>query len=382
MSHKLKELLKGIRFSLVGLAAVFLLFSCAAPVLKPWDDSIRQGIRMEFTDEDQEENRIGGTVYLRNAPRPDPTFTHYLIYWSSSATEAGKGARLAQVPVAISGEVLYQVPSGTPLAGQYFLLFLIDKERKELFSGVQLKIEDKFLTAEEKAAIAAEEARKAEEAKIAEPPPVAEEPVKTEDVAVADEIPKTEATGVAAEEPKVEAVSVGKEEPVGVEDASVAEEEPVKEEAPVKAEAVSVAEEAPVKAETASVVEEEPVKVEEASSESVIQALIIDHVRFDFDRSELKADYKTMLDERFGPVENKAELMILIEGHADERGSNEYNLALGERRAYAVKAYLISLGLSPDNIDVISYGEEKPLDPRHNEEAWAKNRRAETTIED
>jgi peptidoglycan-associated lipoprotein len=66
---------------------------------------------------------------------------------------------------------------------------------------------------------------------------------------------------------------------------------------------------------------------------------------------------------------------IQIEGHCDERGTNEYNLALGERRANSAKKYLISLGMPADQISTISYGEEKPLDPGHNEEAWAKNRR-------
>ena len=73
-------------------------------------------------------------------------------------------------------------------------------------------------------------------------------------------------------------------------------------------------------------------------------------------------------------------MKIQIEGHCDERGTIEYNLALGERRANSAKNYLISLGISPDRISTISYGEEKPLDPGHNEEAWAKNRRAHTII--
>jgi len=69
-----------------------------------------------------------------------------------------------------------------------------------------------------------------------------------------------------------------------------------------------------------------------------------------------------------------------VEGHCDERGTNEYNLALGERRANAAKRYLLSLGISSDRISSISYGEEKPLDPGHNEEAWAKNRRGHFII--
>jgi peptidoglycan-associated lipoprotein len=72
--------------------------------------------------------------------------------------------------------------------------------------------------------------------------------------------------------------------------------------------------------------------------------------------------------------------MITIEGHADERGTPEYNLALGERRANAVKNYLVSLGVSPDRVRTISYGKEFPFDPGHDESAWAKNRRGHFVI--
>ena len=67
---------------------------------------------------------------------------------------------------------------------------------------------------------------------------------------------------------------------------------------------------------------------------------------------------------------------LLIEGHCDERGTSEYNIALGERRATAVMTYLVSLGIKKANLSTVSFGKEKPLDPGHNEDAWAKNRRA------
>jgi peptidoglycan-associated lipoprotein len=72
--------------------------------------------------------------------------------------------------------------------------------------------------------------------------------------------------------------------------------------------------------------------------------------------------------------------VVTIEGHCDERGTSEYNLALGERRAVAVKTYLASLGISPDRVRTVSYGKEFPFDPGHNEEAWASNRRAHFVI--
>jgi peptidoglycan-associated lipoprotein len=72
---------------------------------------------------------------------------------------------------------------------------------------------------------------------------------------------------------------------------------------------------------------------------------------------------------------------VVVEGHADERGTREYNLALGARRAEAVRSYLIGLGIDPARIDTISYGEERPAVAGSNEEAWARNRRAVTRIE-
>ena len=87
-------------------------------------------------------------------------------------------------------------------------------------------------------------------------------------------------------------------------------------------------------------------------------------------------------------IEKKAQFLkqhpdqkTLIEGHCDERGSVEYNLALGERRAAAVRNQLISFGVDPDRIQTVSYGKERPVDPAHTEEAWAKNRRAQFVLE-
>ena len=71
-----------------------------------------------------------------------------------------------------------------------------------------------------------------------------------------------------------------------------------------------------------------------------------------------------------------------IEGHCDERGTRDYNLALGERRAHATKDYLVSLGVSADRLSTVSYGKERPIDPASNEDAWAKNRRAVTVTID
>ncbi|MCX7816711.1 MAG: peptidoglycan-associated lipoprotein Pal [Syntrophales bacterium] len=103
-------------------------------------------------------------------------------------------------------------------------------------------------------------------------------------------------------------------------------------------------------------------------------------INFDFDKYNIRPDAREILKEHAEWLMKNPEVRILIEGHCDERGTNEYNLALGEKRANETKKYLIELGISADRIETISYGEERPLDPRHCEEAWAKNRRAHFVI--
>ena len=103
-------------------------------------------------------------------------------------------------------------------------------------------------------------------------------------------------------------------------------------------------------------------------------------VFFDFDSSTLRQDTKAALDANHAFLTANTNVEIQIEGHCDERGAIEYNLALGERRANSAKKYLVSLGIPESRISTISYGKERPLDPAHNEEAWAKNRRAHTIV--
>lgn len=103
-------------------------------------------------------------------------------------------------------------------------------------------------------------------------------------------------------------------------------------------------------------------------------------IHFDFDRAVLREDAKEILRKKSAWLLDNLSIGILIEGHCDERGTTEYNLALGERRAASAKSYLISRGVDINRITTISYGEERPLDPGRNEEAWAKNRRAHFVI--
>ena len=87
-----------------------------------------------------------------------------------------------------------------------------------------------------------------------------------------------------------------------------------------------------------------------------------------------------MLKKRAEWLQNNPEAMSTIEGHCDERGTSEYNLALGDRRATSAKNFLVDLGISASRLTTISYGEERPIDPGQNEDAWAKNRRCHFTI--
>jgi peptidoglycan-associated lipoprotein len=107
---------------------------------------------------------------------------------------------------------------------------------------------------------------------------------------------------------------------------------------------------------------------------------VLSDVFFDFDKSTLTDEAKQTLAEDARQLNDAGSMAFTIEGHCDERGTNAYNLALGERRANAAKEYLVSMGVAAARITTISYGEEKPFDPGHNEAAWAKNRRAHFVV--
>jgi peptidoglycan-associated lipoprotein len=97
---------------------------------------------------------------------------------------------------------------------------------------------------------------------------------------------------------------------------------------------------------------------------------------FDFDKYDIRANDAKTLDANASWLKSNADHLVLIEGHCDERGTNEYNLALGERRAKAAMNYLVSQGVQANRITIISYGEERPVCAEHNEACWAKNRRS------
>ena len=115
-------------------------------------------------------------------------------------------------------------------------------------------------------------------------------------------------------------------------------------------------------------------------SQQDLVANVGDRVFFDFDKSDLRPASQTTLERQAAWLKRFPDLNVTVEGHCDERGTREYNLALGERRANAVKDFLIAQGIDPRRIRTISYGKERPVALGSNEAAWAQNRRGVTVI--
>jgi peptidoglycan-associated lipoprotein len=105
------------------------------------------------------------------------------------------------------------------------------------------------------------------------------------------------------------------------------------------------------------------------------------NIYFEFDKALIKEDSKAVLGKHANWLKANNAVNVTVAGHCDERGTTEYNLALGQRRADAAAKYLSNLGVAKKRIKTVSYGKEKPLDPGHNEEAWAKNRRDDFVIQ-
>lgn len=96
---------------------------------------------------------------------------------------------------------------------------------------------------------------------------------------------------------------------------------------------------------------------------------------FEFDRSDIKPEFRLPLMAHARFLASNPGMKVLIEGHCDERGTKEYNMALGERRAKSLERFLVVNGVASNQIEVLSYGEEQPMDPGHTEDSWSKNRR-------
>src|SRR3989442_600114 len=115
-----------------------------------------------------------------------------------------------------------------------------------------------------------------------------------------------------------------------------------------------------------------------AAPQPSLDELFLKEVRdayFDYDEADIRPDAREALSKTADFLKNYPQIKVTIEGHCDERGSTEYNLGLGDRRASAVKQYVISLGISADRLSTVSYGKEKPFCMEHNESCWQQNRR-------
>jgi peptidoglycan-associated lipoprotein len=132
-----------------------------------------------------------------------------------------------------------------------------------------------------------------------------------------------------------------------------------------------------------TVVPPEPVRddaISSASIDDLNKNSPLKPVFYELDSSDLSPTAQKALDENAALLKRYSSWAVTVEGHCDERGTAEYNLALGERRAIAARAYLVSLGISADRLRTVSYGKEFPFDPGHDESAFAKNRRAHFVI--
>ena len=119
----------------------------------------------------------------------------------------------------------------------------------------------------------------------------------------------------------------------------------------------------------------QPASAMSTEKESPQSMVVLKDIHFDFDRYEIRPSDADILKKDYLWFKDNPGTRVMIEGNCDERGSIEYNLALGQRRADAAKDFLSTLGVPAAELKTVSYGKEKPVDPAHNEEAWAKNRR-------
>jgi peptidoglycan-associated lipoprotein len=143
-----------------------------------------------------------------------------------------------------------------------------------------------------------------------------------------------------------------------------------------------------VKPDTGAMPEKSSVKSADVDEDAAVrremqqarEAFENEDVYFDFDKSDLTADARSVLERKAAWLRSNADESVTIEGHCDERGTAEYNIALGERRAKSAMEFLVDMGIEASRLDQVSYGEERPIDPGHDEDAWAKNRRAHFVI--
>lgn len=126
--------------------------------------------------------------------------------------------------------------------------------------------------------------------------------------------------------------------------------------------------------------QEDRLRAQAAAREVVAAAFVNENIHFAFDSSLLSDQAQRILNSKADYLRTNLDVIVTVEGHCDERGTDAYNIALGERRAESVKNFLVDLGISANRLNTISYGEERPIAIGQNEASWAKNRRAQFTI--
>lgn len=315
--------------SLVGTLLIFFISSCGDSNVKPLDTAVFKKLKFHFKDTDPAKNVIQGTLFLEGANTLSAVKS-YVIYWGNRPASAGKGQKLKEVQPPVKN-ILLSLDTGTPIKEDYLLLYFKQADGKEVYSEKALKVNDLFIQKEKK-----------------------------------EVTPKPQPTP-----PELEDKTEEEKAPAPPQEKAVPDVLPVTTTAPI---AVPEAPTNPLP---------EPTQVEAAPSKAAapaVMVIFIKNILFEFDRSSLSQEYMDHLLEKLADLEDKENVKLRIEGHADERGSNEYNLALGEKRAYAVEKFLITLGFSEENIEVVSFGEEKPVAKGHSESSWSKNRRAVTEV--
>ena len=148
-----------------------------------------------------------------------------------------------------------------------------------------------------------------------------------------------------------------------------------------KKETTPVVEEVAPAEEVAPPLEEIEEDLEEAVDIEEAELLVLEDIFFDYDKFNIKDQYKAVLSQNAEALLGNQDVKLLVEGHCDDRGTNEYNLALGEKRAKAIIDFYVTYGVDASRLSMISYGEEKPFAMGNNEESWAKNRRAHMVVE-
>lgn len=178
-------------------------------------------------------------------------------------------------------------------------------------------------------------------------------------------------------------VSCAKKQVVTAESSAAATQQQAAEDASAAAKQEEMAKEQAAQTEADKAAAMQAIKDDAAAREAKMQRMAFENenIYFDFDSAQLTPMAQDVLVRKADWLRANPTVSVLIQGNCDERGTAEYNLALGERRAVSAMNFLVDLGISASRLNTISYGEERPADPRSNEEAWAKNRRDEFVIQ-